>query len=310
MNINKGSDILENKLLSHNEEVMLEIEMISPALLGCHLFKGSVEYEKGQCLMERYVINYEIEYITSGGGGMWINDKYYNLSKGDIIFRRPGNYTQAIMPYDCYCVFFTLKPDEKYISHVYDIYGDFEPEEYYTNEIIDKIPVQFHTIKGDRYLSLFDTILGNFINPTVCSKLIIKSNLLQLLSCIYADATNPLNNAKSIEDLRYNELKEVVEYINTHFEEEISLKVLSQKVNLSPNYFHKLFHQIIGITPNEYINKIRIEKSKEMLLKTRYSISEIAIRCGFDSLSYFSYLFKKKTEISPMEFRKIHELYR
>ncbi|WP_139905324.1 helix-turn-helix domain-containing protein [Clostridium thermarum] len=301
---------MENKLVSQGKEMMIETEIISPTLLRCHLFKGSVEYENGQSLRERYVINYEIEYITSGGGGMWINNSYYNLAKGDIIFRRPGDYTQAIMPYDCYCVFFTLKPDDRYTSSTYDIYGDFEPEDYYTNEIIDKIPVQFHTINGDKYLTLFDSILGDFINPTICSKLTIKSNLLQLITDIYTDATNPFNKPGSMEDLRYNELKEVVDFINTHYDEDISLKLLSQKVNLSPNYFHRLFHKIIGVTPNEYINKIRIEKSKEMLLKTRYSISEIALRCGFDSLSYFSYLFKKKTELSPLEFRKMHQLYR
>lgn len=288
----------------------LSPDLISPKLLYCHLFRGSSLYKKGFELESRYVRNYEIEYFTSNGGGMWINNLYYDVKKGDVIFRKPGYFTQAVMPYDCYCIFFSFTDDSKFSPANFKISGATEFETIYSNNIIDSIPTHFHPMDGSKYSSLFDFVLSNFINPSSCSTLLIKSYILQIVSQVYQDAINPLAQSDYIDKSNLNSIKKAIEYIHYHIDEELTLNILSKEAKLSPSHFHKLFSKTVGITPNEYIVKARVEKSKEMLIKTGFTISEIAYKCGFSSLSYFSYIYKKRTGLSPLEFRNKHDLYR
>jgi len=62
----------------------------------------------------------------------------------------------------------------------------------------------------------------------------------------------------------------------------------------------------MNITPNEYITRLRLDKSKELLVKTGLPVYEVALQCGFENIPYFSYVFKKYLNVSPGEFRKRH----
>ena len=67
---------------------------------------------------------------------------------------------------------------------------------------------------------------------------------------------------------------------------------------------HKLFTEYYGITPSDYILKIRISAAKQLLITKDDSIARIAADCGFSSQSYFNYSFKKQTGLSPLKYRK------
>ena len=60
-------------------------------------------------------------------------------------------------------------------------------------------------------------------------------------------------------------------------------------------------------TPNQYLQELRIQKSKELLVSTDLSCQEIAYRIGYDNPVYFSVLFKKMTHLSPTEYRKLYQ---
>ena len=99
-------------------------------------------------------------------------------------------------------------------------------------------------------------------------------------------------------------LSDVKKYINNNYSEKLSLNILSEKAVLSPVYFHKLFTEYYGITPSDYIMKIRISAAKQLLIPKDYSIARTAADCGFSSQSYFNYSFKKQTGLSPLKYRK------
>lgn len=67
---------------------------------------------------------------------------------------------------------------------------------------------------------------------------------------------------------------------------------------------HKLFTEYYGITPSDYILKIRISAAKQLLITKDDSLARIAADCGFSSQSYFNYSFKKQTGLSPLKYRK------
>jgi AraC-like DNA-binding protein len=96
----------------------------------------------------------------------------------------------------------------------------------------------------------------------------------------------------------------VIEYVETHLEEQITVEKLSKLACMSESNFYKTFKREFGITPVEYVLKQRISLSKRLLSNMKLSITDVCYKAGFNSLSYFSVLFKKYAEQSPSEFRK------
>ncbi|VXB37078.1 MULTISPECIES: helix-turn-helix domain-containing protein [Chryseobacterium] len=83
-----------------------------------------------------------------------------------------------------------------------------------------------------------------------------------------------------------------------------SVQFFSEKLNMSPQYIRSLLKSLTGQTTQQIIHEKLIEKAKEKLSTTELSVSEIAYELGFEHSQSFSKLFKAKTEISPLEFRK------
>lgn len=98
-------------------------------------------------------------------------------------------------------------------------------------------------------------------------------------------------------------IKEAAEYISAHFAEDLSLSILSEQLHLNPAYLSMLFKQITGHAFKEYLNQVRVEEAKRLLMDTDYSIIDIAVACGFTNQSYFTKVFKKETGMTPKQFR-------
>ena len=92
-------------------------------------------------------------------------------------------------------------------------------------------------------------------------------------------------------------------YIHEHQTEEIKLGQVAKAVNMSSYYFCKMFKKVTGINFTDYVARIRIEKSKNLLLNPNLRVSEIAFEVGFQSLTHFNRVFKKILGQSPTEYR-------
>ncbi|WP_264446837.1 helix-turn-helix domain-containing protein [Bacillus cereus] len=92
-------------------------------------------------------------------------------------------------------------------------------------------------------------------------------------------------------------------YIFTHLYEEITLSQLAGIVALNPSYLSSLFKKEIGISLGEYIQRAKIDESKNLMTFTRHSISEISTLLNFHDQSHFTKVFKKHTGVSPKQFK-------
>ncbi len=93
------------------------------------------------------------------------------------------------------------------------------------------------------------------------------------------------------------------EYIQNNYSKDISLDDVSRTVNISPYYFSKIFKEETGGGFVEYLTGIRIEKAKELLNTTEYSIKEICSMVGYADPNYFSRSFKKNVGVTPTEYK-------
>ncbi|MGN0280597.1 MAG: response regulator [Lachnospiraceae bacterium] len=94
------------------------------------------------------------------------------------------------------------------------------------------------------------------------------------------------------------------EYIQNNYSKDISLDDVSRTVNISPYYFSKIFKEETGEGFVEYLTGIRIEKAKELLNTTEYSIKEICSMVGYADPNYFSRSFKKNVGATPTEYKE------
>ena len=95
----------------------------------------------------------------------------------------------------------------------------------------------------------------------------------------------------------------VQSYVQAHINEEIHLEQVAASVGFSPAYLSRVFKEKTGTNFVTYVNQVRIDASKADLRTTDYSVSQVAQRCGFESVSYFTRVFKKFTGVTPGYYR-------
>lgn len=106
-----------------------------------------------------------------------------------------------------------------------------------------------------------------------------------------------------LEDKTGKDCENIKDYLDTHYAENITLDTLSEQSGMNKYYLVHSFTRKYIRSPISYLNEKRIDESKKLLENTDYSIAEISKLIGFSSQSYFSQAFKKKTLMTPNEYR-------
>ncbi len=131
--------------------------------------------------------------------------------------------------------------------------------------------------------------LGTLIQP-LC-------NMFTLLYLKAEDIPAPVFQSVSIYD-------EMLKFISENYDQNISLEDVAKKCNYSTDYVRHLFKKHTGMTFGNYLTNLRISQARLLLSSTDKSVSQIASLVGFDNPDYFTNVFKKKTNLSPREFRR------
>lgn len=99
------------------------------------------------------------------------------------------------------------------------------------------------------------------------------------------------------------EVGDIKAYIDHHYFEEIKISMFSDKYFLSREYLMKLFKQQFGFGIHEYVQKVRMDKAKELLSDPNLKIQDISEMLGYKDKNYFSKAFRNYYSVSPSEFR-------
>lgn len=96
-------------------------------------------------------------------------------------------------------------------------------------------------------------------------------------------------------------------YIDRHLDQELSREALAAQFYLNPDYMDRLFKKEAGMSMKEYLSNERLRVSEELLAKTDLPVTEIAMQVGYNSISAFTRLFKRHTDLNPSEYRLKHK---
>lgn len=98
-------------------------------------------------------------------------------------------------------------------------------------------------------------------------------------------------------------IEKAKEYILAHFQDDLKASEVANEMHITPNYFSMIFKKEMGKSFNEYLNDLRIEKAKYLLADTSDRVFEIAKEVGYKEYKYFVQVFRKKTGMTPTDFR-------
>ena len=223
-------------------------------------------------------------YVTEGNGLYYKGENGLKFSKGDLLYISPG---------DPLSFSFFGKA-----SHYWIHFTGYACDDILKTADVTKTGV-YHIGYKKKISELFSEIsfrLAPFDNSSIfyCNGV-----FLQILSILTADFISLSNSVNNIESKILPALKS----IHTKFFENHPLSYYADLCDMSLPSFKREFTKIAHIPPLTYINSIRIDKAKGLLISENKTISEIAVQIGFDDPQYFGRLFKKFTGTTPTEYR-------
>lgn len=103
----------------------------------------------------------------------------------------------------------------------------------------------------------------------------------------------------------YAKIRPAIDYMHEHYtQKDFRVEDLSRLVELDAKYFRMLFHKKYGISPKEFVLQLKLSRAKELLTEGKNSLTEIAARLGFSDVYHLSKAFKKKTGMTPTQYKK------
>lgn len=267
--------------------------------------KFKINYNKVQkhtdMPMYHYHNSYEIYYLLSGERYYFIKDRTYHIIKGDLVFINikdlhkttsagKSGYERILINFKKNFIQKLL--DDSNCPNLLNIFNNKinilrlgTPEQNFVEQLLDKM------LRQSKMKSCFTLLY----EKALISELLIFMNRYK----------NPLtmNNFKDHSSID-EKIFEIVQYINNSFSEKLKLNTLSNLFYISPYYLCKMFKQVTGFTFTEYLNSVRIRESQKLLTETDLSITRIADKVGYESITHFGRVFRKVTGITPSEYRK------
>ncbi len=138
------------------------------------------------------------------------------------------------------------------------------------------------------------------------------NNLFSRMHCILdaAELLTSANQKSSLKELHVepgdeDRLRQLIQWTHEHYQEHVSLDMVSQQMNISKFYLCKYFKQTTNMTYLTYLNLVRLEKAVQRL-RLGKNVTECAAECGFDSVSYFVQLFKRTLGCTPGQYTRLN----
>jgi len=252
------------------------------------------EYTLGEVL---YADDYHFLLFLSSAPITRINNVEYRVKKGDMLVIQPWEGIYGVPGKN--------KEYGKYL-HI-AVKKDFFME--IASELACEGEFTFKRIKG-KYSNHLLNLIGEFQQEIMNYGQSYPKMLCSLSTQIVFQLIRDLHAEQEIRreeiDCKNPYISKAIMYMQEHYQANISINDICNSIYLSPYHFKRIFKEYTGRTPHQYLMDIRIEKAKELLVRNRRPIEDIARQCGFVNAGHFAVAFKRSTKISPSEYRKIH----
>lgn len=244
----------------------------------------------------------EIMYVVHGQCHVHFENQSFQMKHGDFIFIDAQVAHRLVLAPDDTCRMLniefafegTLNQDEVIcpISHL------IEQDESLQSMIHQNQP--YHLLKDiDEVYPILMSLIQELSIEQRKSNHLIQLQITQLLLFIARQSLDAMQNTSSTDPY----VRKAIHFMNQKYDAPLCASDIAAEVNLHPNYLHRIFKKATQTTLVDYLTTIRVEKAKMFLVRTDIPIIDISDYIGMNSRQYFSYVFKKKTGLTPAEFR-------
>jgi AraC-like DNA-binding protein len=249
---------------------------------------------------------WEIVYIDSGEVGVLADDKAFNLKQGEAIFHKPNEYhnictadkfaNSAIITFEC---------NSRAMNFFKDKILKFND---YEKELMNKIIIEGSKNYEEKLNDIYLLKMTKKQSAPFGGEQLIKNYIELLLISLIRNNTTVSNQERISESIRSKHSNEIVDKIlkilSNNIYNEINLTTIANELYFSKTYLKNLFAKQTGTSIiQSYIN-LKIEEAKKLISQNKYSFTEIGFMLNFNSVHYFSRLFKLHTGMSPSEYAK------
>lgn len=244
----------------------------------------------------------EIAYVADGEGTHNINGTQLPIKKGNITlinYDIPHKFIPSNGPLVIYNCIFTPAFFDEMLSgsrNFFDVSNHFLLGNFYTSDFASHINAMAGSSENAHILNIFERMLQEYERKQIGYKEIMRGYLIELLVIIFRLQMQTCEN-------KSHKIMESLDYINTHFSQDIKLELLASMSNASVTNFCRLFKSLTGTTVTHYMQTLRIEEACRLLSSTDKNVIEIANDVGYSDMKHFYDVFKKITNKLPKEFR-------
>ena len=264
---------------------MPDLERLNPRVTRCLNTALACSQLKQNFYPQRLVRSYELELIIGGGGYIVTDGRKLPAEPGTVFIRAPGMLVQGFLPYNGFCMIFELPeigPDKTGPASLANLPA--------------RIDFQQHLAV------LFQNAYEAYLTADPYNQLLLKAIVLQILHQLLQSSRRIASGSETND----GRISQVVNYIDTHFAQPLTLPHLATVSHFSEGFLCRLFKRVKGLTLTQYIHQVRVQQSRLLLIETDWPIKEICNRCGFVNESYYYRIFKAQMDLSPAEYRKLH----
>jgi len=241
---------------------------------------------------------FELGIVLSGSCTHIINGKRYPLNAGSLFLLSPSDFHSMILTSDQPLQLVGIVFMESLINE--ELKQMLFQNRYYFN-------LDSTSLAGSPIEQLLFEILQEFQHKKPGSQHLIAACLQMILVHLARLDSNDLQT-DSVElerlDNQFESIQHALLFIHHHFRQSITLAGVASQVFLSPNYFSERFHVALGISFQQYLQKLRLKFAEALLAETKLPVSEILFAAGFNDPSHFGRVFKQTYHLSPRDYRK------
>ncbi|BAB05625.1 AraC family transcriptional regulator [Halalkalibacterium halodurans] len=286
------------------DDQWLEARAHGDPMFPCNVYR--VKEVNGQVIIHCHW-HHEMEwiYMEAGEAEFQIGTKMTTVRAGEGLFIPSGHlhgaYPVSDKPFSLYAT--VVHPD--FISSFgYDLIQSRYIDPFKDSERTGPIKLcPTHYWMSDM-LTMLQATISQFQQKEEGYELVIKANLLQMMAELVKHFPRT-EEQKTGTPQQIRQIKKVLQFIDEHYDEKLTIKQLANLVQMSEGHFSRFFKSIVRMTAVEYIHTQRLNKAARLLRETDRTIMDISMSVGFDHPSYFIKLFKRHKRCTPSEFRRI-----
>lgn len=259
---------------------------------------NSMKKRKSNRFKNHHHTDMELGLILKGKGEYILNGVKYTADEGDIFIAR-SNETHCIptISTDSLVAFnIQLSP-----FFLWNICSDYIPPNKIQALINPDIPIT-HKLHDPEISHCMKTISDLMESNDEAALFTIRSYVVKVVTMI-SEKADVSDIALTPPVKHLDDIQKSIGYIRRNFSTHINLDNMAKNAAMSPSYFSKTFKAVTGVSPYNYLMTIRIEKALESLKNTNKTIMEIALECGFTSITSFNKAFKKSVGCIPTDIR-------